>query len=91
MEAQTKPVHPDAPLADTAAAIGDSATIDQLKSAISRCVDNAHKEHGDDSGPGDHAGNRARNFVARLSGSLESLGEMELAEKVFSILKRSDA
>lgn len=76
-------------LARTAAAIGDSATIDQLKAAISRCVDNTHKEHGDDNGPGDHAGARARNFVARLSGSLECLGEQALADKVFSILARS--
>lgn len=64
-------------------------TVDQLKAAIGRCADNARNEHGDDSGPGDHAGARARNFVARLSGSLESLGEMALADKVFSILTGS--
>lgn len=59
-----------------------SGTGDRLKSAISLCADNALSAC---PLPG-NSDERARNFVARLAGSLEFLRETELAEKVFSLL-----
>jgi len=58
-------------------------TDDRLQAAISRCIDNAFSDW---PLPG-NSDERARGFVARLSGSLEFLGETALAEKVFSLLR----
>jgi hypothetical protein len=59
------------------------ATSEQFKNAVTRCADAAIKTQSDPS-------ERARHFIARLSGALDSLGERELADKVFSVLHHGE-
>jgi hypothetical protein len=59
------------------------ATSQQIKEVIKRCADRAAETEPDSS-------QRARHFVARLSGALESMGEQELADKVFSVLDHKE-
>jgi hypothetical protein len=59
------------------------ATIGEFMEVMRRCADRAVATEPD-------ASQRARHFIARLSGALESMGEQELADKVFSVLDHKE-
>ncbi|WP_025917696.1 hypothetical protein [Herminiimonas sp. CN] len=66
-----------------------TATTDQLKAAITHCVDCAIAEHPTVTDSSSAVDERTKTFASMLSGFLESMGERELAEKIFTLFKRS--
>ena len=60
-------------------------TIATLRDAVKRCSESAFKDHPY------HTDARLHSFVARLSGSMEHLGERELDETFWGVLETVSA